>query len=325
MQTRELAGINLTVSRLCLGTMTFGAQTTEADAARMLDLCLDRGIQFLDTANIYNDGESERILGRLLQSRRQQVVLASKVRGKWGDAPHQQGLSRRAILEALDATLERLRTDYLDLYYLHMPDPSAPLEETLAAMDWLVRSGKVRHIATSNYAAWQVTRMHWIAERQGLAAPCVSQPIYNLLARGIEQEYLPMCRELGVSTVVYNPLAGGLLTGKHSAAAPLAGSRFDDARLGSMYRDRYWSSAQFAAVERLRTAARASGRSLVSLALNWLLHHTAADSVILGASRLEQLAENLDTLDDGPLPAGLLEECDRVWDTLRGAAPKYNR
>jgi aryl-alcohol dehydrogenase-like predicted oxidoreductase len=325
MLTRPLPHTDLTVSRICLGTMTFGAQTDESAAARMLDECLGAGVQFVDTANIYNDGESERILGRLLRGRRGQVVLASKVRGKWGEAPHQQGLSRAAILAAIDASLERLQTDYLDLYYLHMPDPATPIEETLAAMDSLVRAGKVRHIATSNYAAWQVCRMHSIAERAGLAAPYVSQPMYNLLARGVEQEYLPMCRELGVSTVVYNPLAGGLLTGKHSAAAPIAGSRFDDQRLGRMYRDRYWNGGQFAAVEELRAAAAAAGRSLVSLALNWLLRHSAADSIILGASRIEQLRENLAALEDGPLPDDLLAACDRVWESLRGPAPRYNR
>jgi aryl-alcohol dehydrogenase-like predicted oxidoreductase len=234
-------------------------------------------------------------------------------------------LSRAAILHAIDRSLERLRTDYLDIYYLHQPDYSVPIEETLETMDSLVRAGKVRHLATSNYAAWQICRIHAICEKNGWAAPYVSQPMYNLVARGIEGEYLPMCAELGVSTVVYNPLAGGLLTGKHKRDGSVAGTRFDLPQLGRMYLDRYWHPMQFEAVEKLRAAAMASGRTLVSLALNWLLHHTATDCVILGASRIEQLRENLATLADGPLPADLLAECDRVWEQLRGVSPKYNR
>jgi aryl-alcohol dehydrogenase-like predicted oxidoreductase len=149
--------------------------------------------------------------------------------------------------------------------------------------------------------------------------------MYNLLARGIETEYLPMCGELGVSTVVYNPLAGGLLTGKHRPQAPLAGTRFELPQYARMYRDRYWHPAQFVAVDQLRAAAGAAGRSLVSLALNWLLHHTPADCVILGATGVEQLRDNLDALADGHLPDDLLAACDRVWEQLRGVTPKYNR
>jgi 1-deoxyxylulose-5-phosphate synthase len=325
MEIRTLPHTGLSVSRICFGTMTFGAQVDEPAAGRIFERCLDGGINFFDTANVYNAGESERILGRLLAGRRDRVVLASKVRGKMGEAPHEQGLSRAAIVEAVDRSLERLGTDYLDLYYLHLPDYAVPIEESLEAMDSLVRAGKVRHVATSNYAAWQVCRMHALCEKNGWAVPYVSQPMYNLLARGIEAEYLPMCRELGVSTVVYNPLAGGLLTGKHSQQAPVAGSRFDSPQLGRMYMDRYWHPAQFEAVERLRAAAALAGRSLVSVALNWILHHTPADCVILGASRIEQLEQNLAVLNEGALPVPVLEECDRVWESLRGVAPRYNR
>jgi aryl-alcohol dehydrogenase-like predicted oxidoreductase len=250
------------------------------------------------------------------------VVLASKVAGKMGDDPLASGLSKAAILRAVEASLSRLSTDYLDIYYLHQPDYSVPLEETLEAMEELVRSGKVRQPASSNYASWQVCRMLWIADRNGYTPLKVTQPMYNLLARGIEQEYLPMAKELGVSTVVYNPLAGGLLTGKQRRGEPLPGTRFDNNRL---YLDRYWHEAQFDAIEELAGAARAAGRSLVSLALNWVLHHTAADCLILGASRIEQLQENLRALGDGPLAPETLAVCDAVWRKLRGVAPQYNR
>jgi aryl-alcohol dehydrogenase-like predicted oxidoreductase len=189
-------------------------------------------------------------------------------------------------------------------------------------MDELVRAGKVRYPASSNYAAWQVERMLWLAAEHKYEPASVTQPMYNLLARGIEQEYLPMCREFGVATVVYNPLAGGLLTGKQKPEAPLQGSRFD---ANQMYLDRYWHPACFDAVEELRGLAQREGRSLASLALSWLLHHTAADCLILGASRIEQLDEDLKALDDGPLSQETLAGCDAVTGRLRGVAPRYNR
>ncbi len=322
MQTIRLKHTDLSVSRACLGTMTFGGQTDEAAAARIVARALDAGINFFDTANIYHQGRSEMILGKALGARRKDVILASKVRGKMGEGADESGLSRRAVFRAVEDSLRRLGTDYLDIYYLHQPDYDVPLEETLEAMEELVRQGKVRWPGSSNYASWQVVRMLWLAEKNGWRPAWISQPMYNLLARGIEQEFLPMAGEFGISTVVYNPLAGGLLTGKHRQEAPLPGTRFDG---NQMYLDRYWHPAYFEAVEKLRQIAEGAGRSLVSLALNWLLHHTAADCIILGASRLEQLEQNLAALEEGPLPPEAVAACDRVWDGLRGVTPKYNR
>jgi len=323
MQTTTLGGPDLTVSRACFGSMTFGAQTDEAAARRMIDTCLDRGVNFFDTANVYNCGASENMLGRLLHGRRSRVVLASKVRGRMGDAPDESGLSRAAIHKAIDESLQRLATDYLDLYYLHQPDWSTPIEETLAAMDELVRAGKVRYPACSNYAAWQVVEMISISAQRGYRPPLVSQPMYNLLARGIEQEYAAMAQRFGVSTVVYNPLAGGLLTGKQHRDRPLPGTRFDN---NQMYLDRYWHAAFFDAVDALSAASAGAGRSLIDVALSWLLHHTAADCVILGASKPEHLEQNLEAMENSrALPPELLAVIDAVWANLRGAAPKYNR
>jgi 1-deoxyxylulose-5-phosphate synthase len=322
VQHITLRHTDLTVSRICLGTMTFGGQTDEAEAARIVDHCLDAGVNFFDTANVYNKGASENMLGRILRGRRSGVVLASKVRGKMGDGPNENGLSRAAIVRALDDTLRRLGTDYLDLYYLHQPDYDVSLDESLEAMDQLVRIGKVRWPASSNYASWQVCRMLWLAETHSYKPARITQPMYNLLARGIEQEYLPMAKEFGVSTVVYNPLAGGLLTGKQRREAPIPGTRFDDNQL---YLDRYWHPAYFDAVDRLGAVAASAGRSLVSLALNWLLHHSPADCLILGASRLDQMAENLRAAGEGPLPEDVGAACDKVWADLRGITPKYNR
>jgi aryl-alcohol dehydrogenase-like predicted oxidoreductase len=318
----RLKNTNLTVSRVCFGTMTFGGKTEEAAAKRIVDYCLNIGVNFFDTANAYNKGQSEIILGKALQGCRRQVIVTSKVRLEMGDAPDERGLSRAAMLRAVEDTLRRLRTDYLDIYYLHQPDYGVPLEETLETMEQLVRQGKVRWPASSNYSSWQVCRMLWLAEKNGYRPPWVTQPMYNLLARGIEQEYLPMANDFGVSSVVYNPVAGGLLTGKHDRTAPLPGTRFDNNQL---YLDRYWHPAYFDAVDKLRQIADDAGRSLVSLSLNWLLHHTPIDCVLLGASRLEQLEENLAAIDDGPLPDDAISACDVVWAALRGVTPKYNR
>jgi len=317
-----LAGTDLSVSRICFGTMTFGGQTGEEAAERIVTRCLDAGINFFDTANAYNAGKSEEIFGRIMRGKRDRVILASKVANKMGEAADLAGLSRAAIMRAIEDSLRRLGTDYLDIYYLHLPDYNVPIEESLEAMHDLVKHGKVRYIASSNYSGWQVVQMLWIAEKRGFVPARITQPMYNLTARGIEQEYLPMCQEVGISTVVYNPLAGGLLTGKQQSDAPLPGTRFDK---NKMYLDRYWHRATFEAVEELKHIAERAGRSMVSLALNWIYHHTAADCIILGASRLEQLDENLKVLEDGPLNKETLEACDQVWLKLRGPAPKYNR
>ena len=302
--------------------MTFGKQSDQALSTRLVDRSIDYGINFFDTANMYSTGVAETILGNALKGRRDKVVLASKVRFKMGDGSDEEGLSRAAILKAIDLSLSRLQTDYLDLYYLHAPDWNTPIEETLETMDRLVRAGKVRYPAISNYAAWQVVEIHAICERKGYKAPHVSQPMYNLLARGIEQEYLAMCKRFEVATVVYNPLAGGLLTGKHRHERPIPGTRFD---ANQLYLDRYWHPAYFDAVDQLKAIAEGAGRSMIDLSLNWILHHTPADCIILGASSAEQLGQNLEAFGKGPLPADVVAACDGVWNNLRGITPKYNR
>jgi len=322
MQRRQLKQTELDVSRACFGVMTFGSQVDEAAGIRMIDRCFDLGVDFFDTANVYNLGASETILGKALKGRRDKVVLASKVGAKIDNAPDQSGLAGGAIESAIEASLKRLQTDYLDLYYLHLPDRGTPIEESLEAMDRLVRQGKVRYPATSNYSGWQVCQMQWIAEKKGYKPATVTQPIYNLLARGIEQEYAAMAKEFGISTVVYNPLAGGLLTGKQKRDAPIKGTRFDD---NPMYLKRYWHDQDFDAVADLLDIAKRAGRSPVSLALNWLLHHTPTDCVILGASRMEQLEENIGAMNDGALSEDTVAACDAVWAKIRGVSPTYNR
>ena len=322
MMIVSLPGTELRVSRLCLGTMTFGSQVDEAGSLAMVDLALDRGINFFDTANVYNAGRSEEIMAKAMEDRRDKFVLATKVRGRMGDAPDEQGLSRAAILKQCEASLRRLKTDYIDVYYMHMQDHAVPVEESLEAIDSLVKAGKVRFPAVSNFGAWQILDMQHMAAAKGWTPVQICQPMYNLLARNIEAELLPMSQKHGVSTFVYNPLAGGLLTGKHNPEEAIKGSRFDG---NKMYRDRYWYNEQFEAVQELSFTAGAAHRSLVSLALNWILHHTTATGLILGASQMRHLSANLAACTEGPLDPATLEVCESVWKRLRGVTPEYIR
>lgn len=322
MERRTLKQTDLKVSRLCFGTMTFGKPVEQQEATKMVDVCLDADINFFDTANMYQLGIAEEMLGQALKDRREKVVLASKVRAKMGEGPDQSGLSKKAIMRAIDESLRRLQTDYLDLYFLHQPDYDVPIEETLDAMEQLVRQGKIRYPATSNYAGWQVVQILEVQKQKNYTFAATSQPMYNLLARGIEQEFLPMAKNFDVSVLAYNPLGAGLLTGKHQENIIPQGGRFDQNR---MYQDRYWHHQVFAAVDQLKALAERAHRSLISLAFGWLLHHTPTDVVILGASRLEQLQQNLAASLEGPLPADIVQQCDEVWRNLRGPISVYNR
>lgn len=309
--------------KLVLGTMTFGSQVGETEAARMVDRCLEAGITMFDTANAYNGGASEEILGRVLAGRRNEVSLATKAFNRMGDGPDDQGLAPAAIGKAIDASLRRLNTDHVDLYYLHQPDWSTPIEQTLQALDDLVQAGKVRVPAASNYAAWQLCEMVALAQRHGWTPIRVSQQRYNLLNRRLEAKYAAFSQRFGVTDIVYNPLAGGLLTGKHRAdSRPAAGSRFAQ----QAYRDRYWNEVHFAAVAELAAVAEEAGLTLPELAFRWLLSRPLVDAVLLGASTLAQLDANLAACD-GPAPdEETVRACDAVWERwLRGAAPAYNR
>ncbi len=322
MERRRLTHTDLEVSRVCMGTMTFGSQTGVDAAAAMVEMCLERGIDFFDTANVYNQGRSEEILGEVLGDRRPEVVLASKVCNPMGDPVEYAGLARDAIRRGIDGSLRRLGTDYLDIYYLHLPDYGIPIEESLATLEELRVEGLIHYPATSNYSAWQMCEMFSICEREGWAKPWIAQPMYNLAARGIEQEYLAFTGRYGISNVVYNPLAGGLLTGKQRPGAPLPGTRFDGNR---MYLDRFWHDAYFHAVAEVEAIARDADLTPVRLALGWLRAQEGADCIILGASRIEHLEENLAAFDAPPLDTDVLAACDSTWARLRGPTPAYNR
>lgn len=319
-ESADVGSCALGLPRLGLGTMTFGDQVDVSGARMLVDQTVEAGAVMIDTANVYSAGMSESILGEVLPGLRDRVVLASKV-GIPTSGEDTRPLASHRIRAEMDATLRRLRTDRIDLYYLHQPDRSTPFEESLSAMLALIGAGKVRAWGVSNFAGWQIAELRHVARDLGMPPPAVAQQQYNLISRHLEDEYAEFPRAAGVGTVVYNPLAGGMLTGKFiGAKAPQAG-RFST----SLYRERYWNAPVHAAVSRLRELADDLGLTLIQLALRWLLAGEVATSVVLGASRPEHLAENLAAVSDAPLDPETLETCNAVWATLRGVAPAYNR
>ena len=310
----------LALPRLGLGAMTFGNPIDSAGARGLIEQAVDAGAVMIDTANVYASGQSEKILGEVLHGIRDRVVLATKV-GTPTSVEDTAPLTGEQIRAECEGSLRRLGTDHIDLYYFHRPDRATPIKESLEALAALITEGKVRAWGVSNFAAWQIAELRHVAEELGMPALTVAQQQYNLLSRRLEDEYAEFARTAGVGTVVYNPLAGGMLTGKHLGATAPTKGRFSSAE----YRDRYWNSQVHDAVDRLSTLARDLHLTLVQLALRWLLSGDIATSVLLGATRPEHLAENLAAASDEPLDAQTLEVCDAVWASLRGAAPAYNR
>ncbi|WP_369045838.1 aldo/keto reductase [Sinomonas sp. P10A9] len=315
----------LPISKLVLGTMTFGDTADEATARRMFDEALDAGITAVDTANGYAGGATEEILSRLLKGRRDEVFLATKAGMPHPDHGSHSPLSAVGLRRSVEGSLKRLDVESVDLFYLHQPDRSAPLEETLGAVAELAAEGKIKALGVSNFAAWQIADLIHVADRVGAPRPVVAQQLYNLLARRVEEEYLEFARVHRIHTMVYNPLGGGLLTGRHSFEAKPTEGRFGDSRLAVMYTERYWDPRLFEAVQSLTGIADGAGISLVELSLRWLAHHGGVGSVLLGGSKVEQLRSNIAAVARGPLPADVVEACDRVGAMLRGPMPAYNR
>ncbi|MFM0249420.1 Predicted oxidoreductase [Burkholderia sp. GAS332] len=302
MQYRKFGRTGLTVSRLCLGTMTFGLQTEEDVSRRILDTAADAGVNFIDTANVYPlgggeniAGRTEEIIGRWLKGKRDRFILATKAVGKMGPSAWDQGASRKHLLDAIDASLRRLGTDYVDLYQLHSDDANTPLDETLEALDVIVRSGKARYIGVSNFLAYRLARALGRADVLRVARFVSVQPRYNLLFRQIERELLPLAAEEQLAVMPYNPLAGGLLTGKHRVDAAPTSGRFTETvgKAGAMYQERYWHQREFETIEKLKAIATPTGESLTRVSLAWVLANPLITSAIIGASRAEQLNDTL--------------------------------
>lgn len=323
MKTRRLGRSGLDVSELCLGTMTFGNQCDERASFAILDRAADSGVDFLDTADCYpvpptpeTAGRTEEIVGKWLVGKRDRFVVATKCRIRTGTGPNDEGLSRRHILRSVEQSLKRLKTDRIDLYQAHSPDPKTPIEESLRAFDDLVRAGKVLYVGCSNYAAWQVALAVGVSERLGLARFDCVQPRYNLLHRDIEAELLPLCRDQGIGVIAYNPLAGGFLSGKYQSLQSVPeGTRFSLGKTGELYRERYWHQTQLEAVGQLKRHFDAKGLSLVSVAVAWMLAQPGITSAIIGASRAEQLNESL-AATEVKLDEEDLEVCNLAWYSL---------
>ncbi len=294
MEYRALGGAGVKVSPLCLGCMNFGWGTEEADSVRILHRALEAGINFLDTANVYAKGVSEEYVGKALQGRRDQVVLASKVHGKMGEGPNDQGNHRYHIRRQVEDSLRRLQTDRIDLYQLHRPDPTTPLDESLSALTDLVRQGKVLYLGTSTFPAWQLVEGQWLADKRNLERFVCEQPPYNILNRKIEAEVLPVCRKYDIAVIPWSPLAGGWLSGKYSRdMTPAPATRAAESRWNMESQE---SQRCFDATEKLRPLAKARGKTLSQFALSWMLGNPAITAPIIGPRTLEQLEDNLGAL-----------------------------
>jgi aryl-alcohol dehydrogenase (NADP+) len=330
MEHARLGKSGLQVSRLCLGTMTFGLQIDETAANAVLDRAAEAGIDFLDTSDAYplggdlsTRGATEEILGRWLRGKRDRFVVATKCFAPTGPAPFDAGNSRKHIMSAVDASLRRLQTDYIDLYQLHGYDPNTPIDETLSALDDLARAGKIRYTGCSNFLTYQLVRAYGRSETLGLARFDSIQPRYNLLFRQFEREMLPFCEEEGVGVIPYNPIAGGLLAGKHDrSGAPTEGTRFTLGNAAQNYQQRYWHDREFDTVEEIRKLAGQAGVSLVTLAVSWVLANKAVTSPIIGASRPEQLADSV-AAAEYVLDPDLKRQLDELTHEYRmGDAPR---
>lgn len=320
-----LPGIGKPLSGLVLGTMTFGDTVDSDGAARMLDTALGAGITAVDTANGYAGGATEEILGKLLPTRREEILLATKAGMPHPDAREHSPLSAAGLRASVEGSLTRLCVEHIDLFYLHQPDRAAPVSETLATVADLVAEGKIGALGVSNFAAWQIAELNHVAEEVGAPRPVVAQQLYNLLARRIEEEYVEFAMAGDLVTMVYNPLGGGLLTGRHSYEQDPDSGRFGDSRLAEMYKKRYWDQALFDAVGKLTRIASDAGVPLTELSLRWLLSKQVTGSLLLGGSKVEHLRANIDVAGKGALPDDLVAACDAVGAALRGPMPAYNR
>ncbi|MDR0269650.1 aldo/keto reductase [Paenibacillus sp.] len=317
MRYRRLGSSGLEVSILGLGTNAFGKRADQEASTRIIHHAIDQGINFIDTANIYAGSESERIIGEALAGRRHEVVLATKAGMVNGEGPNTRGSSRCHLMQELDRSLKRLQTDYVDLYQIHTFDPNTPLEETLRALDDMIRAGKVRYIGASNYAAWELMKALGISEMKGLSRYVSIQTSYSLADRTPEQEMVPLCQDQGVGIIPYFPLAGGILTGKYSFAdrAPLNSRAHTDPSFSRFINDR-----TLALGEEVSQVAEESGCTPSTLSLAWLMEQPIVSTVIVGATRTEQLGENLKSVELS-LSSGTLNKLDGISEDFRYGKP----
>ncbi|MBU3732122.1 MAG: aldo/keto reductase [Beijerinckiaceae bacterium] len=322
MDYRSLGRSGLKVSPICLGTMMFGGQTDEPISARIITKAADAGINFIDTADVYNEGRSEEVVGRAIKAKRHHWILATKVANAMGPGPNERGLSRRWIMQAVEDSLRRLGTDFIDIYYLHKEDHSTSLEETVRAMGDLVRSGKIRHFGISNHRAWRVAEICRICDELGIDRPVVSQPYYNALNRMPEVEHLPACNHFGLGVVPYSPVARGVLTGKYVPnVPPPAGTRAGRQDVRMMQSE--WRPESLEIAQEVKRYAAEKGTKAQILAVNWVLNNRFITSVIAGPRTEEQWDDYIEalayrfTVDDEKL-------FDRLVPEGHPSTPGYN-
>ena len=318
MEHVQFGRTGLKVSRLCLGTMTFGYQSDDDTSFAVMDTAAEAGITFFDTADVYPNGapperfgRTEELIGTWMKGKRDRFIVATKCHFPTGPMPWDAGNSRQNIMRAVEDSLRRLRTDHIDLYQVHSWDPVTPIDETLQAMDDLVHSGKVRYIGCSNTLAYQLARSIGRSEVLRVSRFESVQPRYNLLFRENERELFPLCADERIAVIPYNPLAGGLLTGKHRPGAPTEGTRFTLGHAGMRYQERYWQDAMFATVADFQQIAEDAGIPMATLAIRWVLANPVITAPIIGASRPEQLAASVAALD-----AALDDDLRRRLDSL---------
>ena len=309
MNYRNLGRTGLKVSEVCLGTMTFGHGTDEPEAKAMVDLCFDAGINFFDTADGYQIGESERMLGEALKGRRRDAVIATKFFNPMGPGPNDSGMSRVHIMQSIEDSLKRLQTDYVDIYYIHHVEEQTPLEEMLRALDDLVRQGKVRYTACSNYQAWRLATALGISKAEGLELFSCYQPQYNLVVRDIEQELIPLCEYHGLGVVTWGPLAGGFLSGKYSPGErKMSGTRSEE---GWVFLEDFFADNADDTLAALLEIADDMGKTPAQVAIRWILEQRAVTSVIVGSRTMDQLRDNI-KVSSWSLPTEIRTRLDEV-------------
>lgn len=307
MEYRNLGRTGVKVSQLCFGTMSFGTTADEAESATMFNRCRDLGINFFDCANVYGKGRSEEILGDLMNGQRDDLVITTKVASPMGDDLNRRGASRRHMQIEVEASLKRLRTDRIDVYFIHQFDRDTPIEETVRALDDLVEAGKILYPAVSNWAAWQVAKALGVSAYEGLARIEVLQPMYNLVKRQAEVEILPLAQAEDIGVIPYSPLGGGLLTGKYSTTHKPESGRLIENR---NYTARYGEAVYYEIAERFTNYARGQGYEPATLAVAWVMSHPGVTAPIIGARNLEQLEASLAALDVNMTPEWRAEISD---------------
>ncbi|GAA2179039.1 aldo/keto reductase [Brooklawnia cerclae] len=318
-----IADVDVPLSRLVLGTMSFGDTADATTAAQIFEAALEAGVTGVDCANGYAKGTTEEIIAPLVSAHRSEIVLATKVGMPHPDDQGRPPLAPESIRACLDGSLRRLGVDYVDIYYLHQPDRRTPLTRTMETIAQLHREGKFKALGVSNFAAWQVADIEYLAREFGAPRPIIGQNVYNLVARRLEDEWLEFASAHDIVTMCYNPLAGGLLVAPPSSSG--APTRFSGSVLADMYRKRYWTPEVLGSVDRIAAIADEAGTPLPELGLRWLVSQPGVGSLLLGGDKVEHVMSNIASIGKGPLPDDLVRAVSAATDPLKGSMPAYNR